>query len=173
MRFHAPALLAFVLAAACGSAPEARPADRDAFLALGIAHAAAAPMPDLFCSGQMTQEQFARLPGVGIRRVVSLRQPSEDGTGWEEAKAKELGLEFVRIEIAGPDDLTPANAERLSKALTPLQPTLVACGSSNRVGALMAIKALQDGSSPEQALELGKKCGLTKLEPAVRKKLGL
>ncbi len=164
-------MLLVALLAACSAPPAA--ADKDAFLALGIAHAAAPPLPATFCSGQMTPEQFDRLPGVGIRRVVSLRRANEDGTGWEEARAKQLGLEFVRIEIGGADDLTQANAERLSAALAPQQPTLVACGSSNRVGALFALRAFQGGASPDAALQLGKQCGLTKLEPDVRRKLGL
>lgn len=171
MRTLTIALAALSLLTACGSAPApAAPADQ--FLALGIANAAVAPMPQVFCSGQATAEQFAKLPGVGITRVVSLRPASEPGTGWEEAKAKELGIEFVRLPITGADDLTDANVDALSRALAAQGPTLVACGSSNRVGALLALKARRDGSTPEQALQIGKQCGLNKLEPVVKQKLG-
>lgn len=175
MSKHLHSLLALTLLTACSTTPTAAkpPADAAAFLALGIPHASAPPLPDTFCSGQMSQEQFAKLPDVGIRRVVSLRRANEKGTGWEEGKAKELGIEFVRIEIGSADDMTPANANRLRQALTPPQPTLVACGSGNRVGTMFAIQALQDGKTPEQAMELGKQCGLLQIDPAVKKRLGL
>jgi protein tyrosine phosphatase (PTP) superfamily phosphohydrolase (DUF442 family) len=175
MRKLIPSLLALTLLAACSTTPTQAnpPADATAFLALGIPHASAPPLPDTFCSGQMSQDQFAKLPSVGIHRVISLRRANENGTGWEEGKAKELGIEFVRIEIGGANDLTTANADRLRKALTPAQPTLVACGSSNRVGTMFAIQALQDGKTPEQAMALGKQCGLMQIDPAVKKRLGL
>ncbi|MGE3172548.1 MAG: hypothetical protein AB7O97_07955 [Planctomycetota bacterium] len=162
-----------LLVAACSSAPAAPAVDGDAFLALGIAHSFVAPLPHTFCSGQMTPEQFDALGKLGIARVISLRGKGESGTGWEEQRARQLGIEFVRIEVGGADDLTDANVERLGAALAPQRPTLVACGSSNRVGALLALKAWRDGSTPEQALALGKQCGMTRLEPAVRARLGL
>lgn len=165
--------------AACGASPDtgatepASPALADSFTGLGVPHSFTPPLPDTVCSGQMSEAQFAQLRAAGIERVVSLRRPDENGTGWEEARARELGIEFVRIPIGGPDDLTRANAERLGAALSPQRPTLVACGSSNRVGALLALKAFYEGAPAEQALELGKQAGLTKLEPVVRSKLGL
>lgn len=175
------ALILSVLSfAACVASPDAEngPADGDpstaaAFTALGIPDSFTPPIPDTVCSGQMSEEQFERLQAAGIQRVVSLRRPEERGTGWEEARARALGLEFVRIPIGGPEDLTRENAERLGAALAPQKPTLVACGSSNRVGALLALKAFYDGAPAEQALRLGKQSGLTRLEPAVREKLGL
>lgn len=175
MSKHLSSLLAVLLLTACSTTETKAkaPADTKAFLALGITNASAPPLPDTYCSGQMSKEQFAKLPEVGIRRVISLRRANEKGTGWEEAQAKELGIEFVRIEIGGADDLTPANANRLRAALTPAQPTLVACGSGNRVGTMFAIQALQDGKTPEQAMALGKQCGLTQIDPAVKQRLGL
>lgn len=174
MRTHAVVLLAMAGLAACSTPPtqEAAP-NPGAFLALGIASAAVAPLADTFCSGQATPEQFAQLSSVGILRVISLRPATETGTGWEEAKAKELGLEFTRIAIAGADDLTPENLARLSRARSPHAPTLITCASSNRVGAMLALEAQRDGMAPAQALALGKQCGLTKLAPAVKAKLGL
>lgn len=159
-----------LLLTACGSAPHAD-ADADAFLALGISHSFAPPLDDTWCSGQMTPAQFDRLPGLGIERVITLRRADEDGTGWEEARGRELGIEVVRIEIGGADDLTRENVERLGAALAPHQPTLVACSSSNRVGAMFALKAFYDGAPPDKALQLGKQCGLTRLQPAVEKQL--
>jgi len=48
------------------------------------------------------------------------------------------------------------------------------CASSNRVGAMLALKAhWVDGESPEEALELGLAAGLTSLERSVRDLLDL
>jgi protein tyrosine phosphatase (PTP) superfamily phosphohydrolase (DUF442 family) len=146
---------------------------KEAFLALRIPYSFAPPLPDTFCSGQLTPAQFDRLPSLGIRRVVSLRRANEDGSGWEEVRARQLGLEFVRLPIAGADDLDDEHVAALGRAMAPRVPTLVACASSNRVGALLALKARQDGATPEQALQIGKQCGLARLEPEVRKRLGL
>lgn len=170
MRIASPAVLLALLVTACGSAPNS---GSDTFMALGIKNSFAPPLAGTFCSGQMTPEQFDRLPAAGIKRVVSLRKANEEGTGWEEARAKELGLEFARLEIGGAEDLTKEIVERFGALLAPQQPTLVACASSNRVGALFALKTFHDGAPADKALLLGKQCGLTRLEPAVRKQLGL
>ena len=174
MRTQSVLILAAAWLAACNTPPtKDASASPDAFLALSIASATVAPLSDTYCSGQPTPEQFAQLPRAGIRRVISLRPATEAGTGWEEAKAEELGLEFVRIAITGADDLTPENLARLSQARSPHAPTLITCASSNRVGAMLALEAQRDGTAPAQALALGKQCGLAKLEPAVKQKLGL
>jgi hypothetical protein len=48
----------------------------------------------------------------------------------------------------------------------------VYCGSSNRVGALIALKAFYvDGIPADEALELGKQHGLTRMEAATRRVL--
>lgn len=134
----------------------------------------AMPMPGVLTAGQPTEEQMAQLAKLGVTRVVCLRPASEAGTGWEEAKAGALGVQFVRLPIAGADDLTPAAAEKLAAELAAAngQTTLVCCGSSNRVGALLAMKAFfVDKQSKEQALALGKAAGLTKMLPVVEAKL--
>lgn len=134
----------------------------------------AMPMPGVLTAGQPTEEQMAQLAKLGVTRVVCLRPASEAGTGWEEAKAGALGVQFVRLPITGADDLTPAAAEKLAAELAAAngQTTLVCCGSSNRVGALLALKAFHvDKQSKEQALALGKAAGLTKMLPVVEAKL--
>lgn len=134
----------------------------------------AMPAPGLLTGGQPTEEQLAQLAKLGVTKVVCLRPATEAGTGWEEGKAAALGVQFVRLPITGADDLTPAAAEKLAAELAAAngQTTLVCCGSSNRVGALLAMKAFfVDKQSKEQALALGKSAGLQKLLPAVEAKL--
>ena len=79
--------------------------------------------------------------------------------------------------MAGAGDLTPANVALLAAALEghgEQHRALLHCASGNRAGALLALEqAQQDGLPAAQALALGKAAGLTHLEPAVRKALGL
>ena len=156
------------LVAACQDT--APPSDPQTFLGLGIQNSYA-PMAGVYCSGQPNQEQFAKLQSAGVARVVSLRLPTEKETGWEEAKAKELGLEFVRIPVDGEAGLTVDNATLMTKQLAGASgPVLVMCNSSNRCGALFALKArFLDGKTAEEAIAIGKACGLAKAEAAVTK----
>lgn len=157
-----------LLAGACQSAPP-KP-DPQQFLALGIQNARA-PMDGIYCSGQPSADQFAQLKGAGVTRVVSLRSPTEPDTGWEEAKAKELGLEFVRVPVEGERGISVDNATAMAKHLDGASgAVLVMCGTANRVGALFALKArFLDGKTPEESIAVGKACGLSKAEPAVTK----
>lgn len=167
------ALFAFTSLVACkGDAPP--PIDDQAVLALGIKDARLVE-PHLLSTGQYDEAQFARLAALGYHTVIQLRVANEEGTGWEEVKAKELGLHFARIPVDGAKDLTEANARRLDEALRQRTGgTVVACNSGNRVGGLFALKAFFcDGVPAEQALEAGRKAGLVKAEPEVRKVLGL
>lgn len=166
-------LLALAPLVACTSEPAQQPDDQ-AVLALGIKGAVLVE-PGLVSSGQYDEAQFAKLPDLGYRTVIQLRPATEEGAGWEEEKAEDLGLRFVRIPVEGAQGLTEANARALEAALQDRsRGTLVACSSGNRVGGLFALKAYYcDGVPAEQALEAGRRAGLTKAEPDVRKLLGL
>lgn len=134
----------------------------------------AAPLPGIYTSGQPSASQFAALPSIGITRVICLRRPGEKGTGWEEARAAELGIDYVRLPINSKTDLTRASVERLCRELEkPCEAgTLVCCGSSDRVGAMFALKACWiDGESAENALAIGRDAGLNRLEPLVSRQL--
>lgn len=162
--------------AAPNPAPAAAPAAGQASLADAFAKLQvknfANPAPGLYTMGQPTEDQFEGLAKLGVKRYVCLRPDSETGTGFEAAKAKALGIEFVRLPIAGADDLTADQARALAKALAGDGPAAVACGSSNRVGALLALKAFfVDGKPADEALQFGKLAGLKSLEPEVQKRL--
>lgn len=167
------ALLALVPLVACTAEAPPRPNDQ-AVLALGI-QGAVLVEPQLVSSGQFDEAQFAKLPELGYRTVIHLRPATEKGTGWEEAKAQELGLKFIRIPVDGAKDVTEANARMLEAALANRSGgTLVSCSSGNRVGGLFALKAYYCDKKPaDEALQAGLKAGLTKAEPEVRKILGL
>lgn len=87
---------------------------------------------------------------------------------------RELGLEYINIPVAGAADLSEDNARNLAFALENIEGVaLVHCASSNRVGALFAVKAARlDEMSVDAALEIGRAAGLRAMEPAVRQLLG-
>jgi uncharacterized protein (TIGR01244 family) len=168
------ALLAAAALAACSH--ESGPLTQDqAVLTLGLKNGVLVE-PSLVSAGQLSEAQLARLPEVGYRTVICLRSATEEGSGWEEEQAKADGVDFVRLPVPAATGLTEENARKLDEALKqhPSGGTIVACGNGNRVGALLALRAhFCQGVAPEQALELGKKAGMTKSEPEVRKALGL
>ena len=133
----------------------------------------ARPFDGIITAGQPTREQFDKLDEAGVNTVINMRAADEPGTWDEEAKADMMGLGYVDIVVTGPEDLTRKKAKLLNAVLRKEQGDfLVHCGSSNRVGALFALRAywLLD-KSPEEALEIGRRAGLTGLEEAVRSKM--
>lgn len=134
------------------------------------------PLPGVTTGGQPTVEQLAAAKAAGYKTIVNLRPAGEFPELDEAAEAKKLGIGYVYLPIAGPADLTEANAAAVLALLRDesQQPMLVHCGSGNRVGALVAIGSRKiEGSSAEEALARGQEAGLTTLEPAVRQVLGL
>lgn len=131
-----------------------------------------APLPGVLIGGVPSAEQLARASAAGYKTVISL--VSEEEAGNEASEVRTAGLRFWSIPIAGPGDLTEANALKLSAAMNELgaQPLIIHCDSGNRVGALLALKAYYvDHASKEQALELGERAGLQGLKPAVEAQL--
>lgn len=128
------------------------------------------PTATLLTAGQPTPADFEALAKAGLKHVVNLRPSSEDAGFDEAALAAKLGLSYTVVAVAGPGDLTLAKARELDAAMnkTGHEPTLVHCASSNRVGALLALRAAWvQGQSTDQALAFGRAGGLTKMEAAV------
>ena len=131
------------------------------------------PRAGLHTGGQPTAEELKALSQQGVRTVIDLRTASEDRGFDEAAETEKLGLRYIHLPIASTDDLTPANAAALGKALHGSDgDVLLHCASGNRVGALLALMAAQqEQATPEQALDLGRRAGLKSLEPQVVQKL--
>jgi protein tyrosine phosphatase (PTP) superfamily phosphohydrolase (DUF442 family) len=137
--------------------------------ALGVRNARE-PIPGLITAGQLTEDQMKALAAAGYTNFVSLRLPGEDGAGWEEAFAGSQGLTFTRMPVSGAEGLTRENVEKLGRILDASadEPTVLYCGSSNRVGAMLALRAhWLEGAEAGQALALGRAAGLARLEPTV------
>jgi len=159
-------LLLSVVVAACGDRTPAGEVSR-----LGVQNVAE-PLPNLVTAAQPDRAQIEALVGMGYEHFISLQLPAEAGAGWEEAGIPAPGRTFVRIPVGGADDLTRENVELLARVLEESgdDPTVLYCASSNRVGALLALKAFWlDGVSSEEALSFGRRAGLRALEPDVRR----
>ncbi len=134
----------------------------------------AAPADHVLTGGKPTAEALKQAQAQGLAKVVNLCPHSEDLGFDEPALVAALGMTYDNIPVAGGGDLTRANAERLARSLAEATgPVLVHCMSSNRVGALFALKAhWLDGMSIDDALAVGRAHGLRAMEPAVRQLLG-
>ncbi|NHZ72920.1 MAG: hypothetical protein GWP16_00410 [Nitrospirae bacterium] len=128
----------------------------------------------ILVGGQPTSGQLERAHELGYKTVINLRQPDENDNT-DPQQVQDLGMTYVSIPINGPADMTEEKARVLAGALEAAEsPVIVHCASGNRVGGLFAMRAFYiDGMSPEEALAVGKAAGLTRLEPEVRKALGL
>lgn len=130
---------------------------------------------NLWTSGFVqTADEVAALKQAGIDVVISLIDPNELPGVDEPALLKDSGIAWVSLPIRGADDLTLDNVKTLDGLLSQHadQQVLVHCASGNRVGAMMALRAawLKE-RSVEDALLIGQRFGLTRLQPAVEQRL--
>lgn len=136
---------------------------------------ASEPISGLTAAGQPSREQFDMLRENGYRAVINLRTAEEQGAWDEKREAIVQKIGYAHIPIAGPDDLTKEKVKEFDEALSQAPSdakVLVHCGSSNRVGAMLALRAFwEQEASAEEALALGKKAGMTSLEGAVKTKI--
>lgn len=109
----------------------------------------------------------------GVTLVVRLRAEGEPLQAEQAEWAEQLGMQLVHIPVAGAAGLTQDNARALDAALAQNEGrALVHCGSGNRAGALLALRAFYvQQLAPEQALQLGEDAGLTRLRDAVKAQL--
>lgn len=167
----APIILFALFLAALAGATLAAPSAES--LLAGLPNASF-PEPDRIAAGAIGPNDIATLQKAGVREVINLRAP-EETPGFDEAAAtRKAGFTYHDLPIRGAGDLTPDNVRRFDKLITEAGDrfTLVHCASSNRVGAMIALRAaLIDGQSTEAAIAEGQRWGLKSLEPAVRDRL--
>ena len=111
---------------------------------------------DLWMAGQPQQSDIQLLKQQGIKTVVTLRKPGE--VPWDQQAAyKQAGIKFMTIPFQKPEELTPEVFGKVRKLLNDKQrgPTLLHCGSSNRVAAVWYAHRVLDGklSADEAATE--------------------
>ena len=89
----------------------------------------------------------------------------------EAAVVTRNGMAYYHVPVNGADGVTFENARMVDRILLENsdKTVLVHCASSNRVGALMALRAgWLDGMPVEKALEVGREHGMTSLEEKVK-----
>lgn len=162
-RAIAGAAILLLSAAAAGSEQEAVLAELPRHVAVNA---------NVHSSGQPTAASIGKLRAAGIRTIIDLRPDAETPDMDEKALAGEAGLAYHSLPVSGAADLTPANVSRFDQLLRQSQAdgVLVHCGSGNRVGAMMALRAKWiEGRSAEEALAIGQKAGMTGLASDVKR----
>lgn len=161
-------IAAGVLAAGCAATPPVTHVP----IAELAADAGRLPSRGYLSTGQPDVSTLEAIAAAGYAGVVDLRT-ADEARGYDEAgTATALGLRYVSLPVAGPADVTWENAAALDRVLADMEgPVLLHCASGNRVGALFALRASTAGASDEEALEVGRRAGLTRLEGAVRRRL--
>jgi uncharacterized protein (TIGR01244 family) len=120
--------------------------------------------------GQPTEADLKTLAKSGIKTIINLRGIGEFSEFAEKAKVEALGMNYIAIPINGADGVNKDNLILFSAAIKNKNKTFVHCASGNRVGAMFALDAYYNNHSDvEEAIDIGKKSGLTRLENKVRK----
>ncbi len=130
------------------------------------------PADGITAAGQPQEDGLKELAENGYAAVIDLRTAGEDRGMDEQGIVENLGMEYVALPISGRGAINFANANRLDRILSNYnQPVLVHCGSSNRVGALLALREKINGADNEDALVFGRSAGMTSLEDTVKARL--
>ncbi len=128
------------------------------------------PQPNRYGAGQPAPASFLALANAGVKHIINLRPPTETPDANEAALVTKAGMAYYNIPITNSDDLTRDNVILIDKILRQIgdETALVHCSTGNRVGALMALKAAWlENKSAEEAMVIGARWGLTRLQPIV------
>ncbi len=128
------------------------------------------PASRLVTAAQPNANDLSALAKAGVSVVIDLRGDKEDRGFDEAATNQQLGLQYIKMPINGADDITFAKASELDQLLQQHREhtVLLHCASSNRVGALLALRAAQQGATRDQALAIGRAGGMKSLESKVQ-----
>ncbi len=130
------------------------------------------PADGITAAGQPKENGLKDLAEDGYVAVIDHRTAGEDRGMDEQGIVENLGMEYVSLPIAGRDAINYENARKLDRILSKYdQPVLVHCGSSNRVGALLALREKMNGADDKDTLAFGRSAGMTSLEDTVRARL--
>ncbi len=167
VKFYLAIVLAGVLAMAA-LADELK-VDLQAVVASGDVH----PVDGISAAGQPDADAFKVFADSGYVAIIDLRAEHEPRGLDEQAAVEGLGMDYVLMPIADTAAINFENARRLDEVLKQYDgPVLIHCGSSNRVGALLALRESLNGADDASALQAGRDGGLTGLEMRVIEVLG-
>jgi uncharacterized protein (TIGR01244 family) len=169
MRRYAVLLLMAVTSLAAADQHPAGPVKVD--LEQVVAAGQVRPVNGITAAGQPDERAFSVFADSGYVVVIDMRTAEEDRGLDEPATVSALGMEYVPFPIDR-DDITLDKASEFDALLAGYEgPVLVHCASSNRVGALFALREFLDSGDAARALEVGRDAGMTRLEKTVRKVL--
>jgi uncharacterized protein (TIGR01244 family) len=123
-------------------------------------------------SKQPDLSKLESIDAAGYEAVIDLRGADEERGIDERAAVESLGMTYISLPILEAGDISYDNANELDRLLARFEkPVLVHCGSGNRAGALLALRAKLNGADNDTAVEAGRRTGLTGLEDVVRQRL--
>ncbi|WP_296206492.1 beta-lactamase hydrolase domain-containing protein [Psychrobacter sp. UBA3962] len=131
------------------------------------------PDANTVVTGKLSPEKITKIAEAGIEHIINL-QPDSELTFDEKSAVEAAGIHYTHLPISGANDLKQINLLEFDKALRTHhgKKTLLHCGSGNRVGACIALRAgWLRGRKMDTALERGKEHGLESLEEEVRMRL--
>lgn len=123
--------------------------------------------------GALDEKKVAALAKAGIDVVINL-QPDEELSFDEAAAVERAGMGYEHLPISSAADLKQLKILAFDNILRQHHGKKIAvhCGSGNRVGAAIALRAgWLRGRKMDTAMERGRSHGLTKLEDEVFKRL--
>ncbi len=123
--------------------------------------------------GALDNEKIVALAKAGVELIINL-QTDEELDFDEAAAVKRVGMAYEHLPINGVADLKQLNILAFDKILRQYhgKKTAMHCGSGNRAGAAMALRAgWLRGRKMDTAMESGRSHGMTKLEEEVRNRL--
>lgn len=127
--------------------------------------AVGSPAESIVTAGGLDADDVERVREAGIRHVIDLRLDEETPDFDEAAAVRDAGVRYSNLPIQGASGLTPENVQAFDTLLRESErPVLVHCSSSNRVGAMAALRAAWiEGRTSEEAIEIGREWGLSGL----------
>ena len=165
-------LIGFVAACSAGEEPGSQPLT---YVEIASVNASGHvdPVDGITAAGQPDVAALKVFADSGYVAIVDMRGPDEDrGMDDEKGVVEGLGLEYIAFPITSEDELSFDRARELDELIKSYDgPVLVHCASSNRVGAMLALRHSLSGASDEEARQHGREGGLTRLEPVVVKRL--
>ena len=138
-----------------------------------VAAGKVAPMDGITSSGQPNEAALNVFAASGYSTVIDLRGPNEDrGMDDFQGVVQATGMTYVAFPVTAADQISFATASELDAMLQNIEgPVLLHCGSGDRVGAVLALRASLAGADNDAAIALGRDAGMKRLEPTVREVL--
>lgn len=142
--------------------------------ALGEADFVSQPRAGLLTHGQPEPHELVLVQRAGGKHVINLRGVDEFDDWDAGALVDALGMNDYHLPISDGGSLSRERVALFDRILDDIgdEPVLVYCGSSNRVGAMFALRAAWlEGYGVDEAIELGREHGLSGLDERVRELL--